>query len=131
MTRARALQLGLLVCKCGHPENNHFDDGKGSCARDGCSCTKLREVGQYGIKIIKNPGWIRTSRKLPPVGVDVLTWKHPWHPRKDIGRVGHWIKRHDMPDGRYWSIEGHSGGIGTKFEVKPPTHWMHLPKSPV
>lgn len=61
MTRERALELGLLVCKCGHPENNHFgtgrlageaDFGGRSCAR----CTKCKaysECGVNGTKLVK------------------------------------------------------------------------------
>lgn len=32
MTRQRALELDLLVCTCGHRENNHFDHGNSLCA---------------------------------------------------------------------------------------------------
>lgn len=49
MTRQRALELGLLVCKCGHPENNHFDFGP--CAH--CKCKGLEEVGRSGVTIVK------------------------------------------------------------------------------
>lgn len=47
MTRRRALELGLIVCECGHPANNHF--GHGLCSR--CECKELRETGKDGITI--------------------------------------------------------------------------------
>jgi hypothetical protein len=50
ITKRRAAELGLITCKCGHPKNNHFGDGK-NCAR--CECWKYEEVGVYGIKVIK------------------------------------------------------------------------------
>lgn len=50
MTRERALELGLLVCACGHPENNHFIYEKGRpCAH--CDCKALRERGIKGVKL--------------------------------------------------------------------------------
>ena len=47
-TRKEALQLNLLVCKCGHPINNHFtfDNKVVECAR--CSCKKYDEIANYG-----------------------------------------------------------------------------------
>lgn len=52
MTRERALELGLLICTCGHPENNHFDHGEHGCAR--CDkCQGYQEVGIKGLKVIK------------------------------------------------------------------------------
>lgn len=51
MTRKRALELGLLTCKCGHPENNHFDFVSGRpCAH--CDCVELRERPKAGMKLI-------------------------------------------------------------------------------
>jgi hypothetical protein len=44
MSEEEALQQGLLICKCGHPKNNHF--GWGSCAH--CKCTKYRPVAKVG-----------------------------------------------------------------------------------
>ena len=52
MTRQRALELGLLVCTCGHPENNHFRHGGMSCAH--CDCTGLKEVGRKGVDVKKS-----------------------------------------------------------------------------
>lgn len=59
MTRKRALELGLLVCACGHPENNHFGTGRWAgkdtfggrhCAR--CTeCKGYRERGINGTKL--------------------------------------------------------------------------------
>lgn len=49
MTRERALQLGLLVCACGHPENNHFEHGP--CAR--CDCKMLKEQGRAGTTLVE------------------------------------------------------------------------------
>ncbi len=51
MSRKRALELGLLTCKCGHPPNNHFDEQRADCARDGCKCKKYREIGVHGTKL--------------------------------------------------------------------------------
>lgn len=48
MTRKDAYEAGLLICKCGHPKNNHYDDG--SCAF--AFCDKYREIARYG-KIVK------------------------------------------------------------------------------
>lgn len=45
MSRQTAWELGLLICECGHRENNHYLDG--DCAR--CSeCTGLHERGVRG-----------------------------------------------------------------------------------
>lgn len=69
--------------------------------------------------------WIKTSRQLPPSGVEVLTWR-----RKRGFSVGYWLNHKDCAPGRYWVIDGASGGIGTEFEIKPPTHWTALPSPP-
>lgn len=46
LTRGKALALGLLLCKgCGHPPNNHFDDGP--CAH--CGCKDYREGFRQGL----------------------------------------------------------------------------------
>ena len=49
MTHRRAQELGLLTCKCGHPENNHFTHDKHPCAH--CSCHAYSEKGIYGVSI--------------------------------------------------------------------------------
>lgn len=49
MTRQRALELGLLTCACGHPENNHFTHSGRSCAH--CPCRGYRERGISGVAI--------------------------------------------------------------------------------
>lgn len=55
LSRGRALELGLLVCACGHPENNHFGRGEPnfggrSCAR--CEvCKGYREQGISGVAV--------------------------------------------------------------------------------
>jgi len=41
-------------------------------------------------------------------------------------KLGYWVPREDLQPGRMWSINGHCGGIGTSWEVKPPTHWHSL-----
>jgi len=46
MTRGRALELGLLTCSCGHPENNHFDFNGHPCAH--CDCKSYSERGRRG-----------------------------------------------------------------------------------
>jgi hypothetical protein len=46
MTRKQALEQGLLICLCGHPENNHFSHGTRSCAR--CECTNYKEKARVG-----------------------------------------------------------------------------------
>jgi len=46
-TERQAESLGLLICECGHPKNNHFRfDGK-PCAH--CNCKKYKEVIKVGI----------------------------------------------------------------------------------
>ena len=49
MRRDRALELGLLTCACGHPENNHFDHGRCPCAH--CPCGEFVEVGGAGVGV--------------------------------------------------------------------------------
>lgn len=46
MTRVQALQQGLLICECGHPENNHFDWDTNPCAH--CYCKEYREIAKVG-----------------------------------------------------------------------------------
>ena len=48
MSRKTALRYGLLKCKCGHPESNHF--AKGPCAH--CNCKKYAETGRSGITVV-------------------------------------------------------------------------------
>lgn len=50
MTRERALEFGLLTCKCGHPSNNHFEWGARPCAH--CACTLFTERGKPGVDIV-------------------------------------------------------------------------------
>jgi len=70
--------------------------------------------------------WHKTKNTLPPTLVEVLGWD---------GRRGFsiclWIDRGDCERGQYWVVNGSSGGIGTKLEVKPPTYWHELPASPL
>lgn len=49
MTRQRALEIGLLVCSCGHPENNHFNQDRCPCVR--CACVEFVEVGRPGVGV--------------------------------------------------------------------------------
>lgn len=46
MTREEALMKDLLTCRCGHPENNHFDHGKNPCAH--CDCEEFKERTRVG-----------------------------------------------------------------------------------
>lgn len=50
-TMKDARSLGLLVCECGYPKNNHFDFGKKVCAHTD-KCKGYKEVPRYG-KLIK------------------------------------------------------------------------------
>lgn len=52
MSRKEALEYGLLVCKCGYPENNHFSTGKRECAHDK-QCTGYREISRMGTLLKK------------------------------------------------------------------------------
>ena len=89
-----------------------------------------RELGEmqqrvYGYAATHNALWILCAIYLPPPHVDVLTWDE----RRGIS-LGQWIDRDDLPQGRYWEVGGKCGGIGTRFEIHPPTHWMPRPYSP-
>lgn len=53
MSRQRAIELGLLICDCGHRSNNHFQHGKRPCAH--CICKVYCERGITGVKIIELP----------------------------------------------------------------------------
>jgi hypothetical protein len=53
LTRKRALQLGLLRCVCGYPENNHFEHGTRPCAHS--DCKEYRERGVSGVEIVDAP----------------------------------------------------------------------------
>jgi len=46
-TRNEAKKLGLLICTCGYPENNHFDFGKKTCAHTS-NCKGYKEVLRWG-----------------------------------------------------------------------------------
>ena len=50
MTRKDAKGLGLLICTCGYPENNHYNFGKRECAFTFCG--GYEEIARCG-KIIK------------------------------------------------------------------------------
>lgn len=50
-TRMQAKELGLLVCECGWPENNHFSFGKKVCAHNP-TCKGYKEKAKIG-KLIK------------------------------------------------------------------------------
>lgn len=45
-TKKELQQLGLITCKCGHPDNNHFEWGTRPCAH--CKCSKYRQVVRFG-----------------------------------------------------------------------------------
>ena len=47
MTRKQALENDLLVCKCGHRENNHFTGDGCPCAQ--CDCNKYTELPRVGV----------------------------------------------------------------------------------
>jgi hypothetical protein len=37
LTMSEAEKLGIVKCKhCGYPRNNHFENGKGTCAHAEC-----------------------------------------------------------------------------------------------
>jgi len=50
LTRNEALKFDLLVCKCGHRVNNHFEFRTKPCAH--CKCKEYSEKPRVG-KIIK------------------------------------------------------------------------------
>ena len=69
--------------------------------------------------------WIKVTNQLPDPFTDVLVWD------ENRGfKIGSWIKRDDLPDGRMWVINGSSGGIDTSIEVYPPDYWCPLPETP-
>lgn len=47
MTTKDAMALGLLVCECGWPKNNHFVFGKKQCAHNK-KCTGYKEKARRG-----------------------------------------------------------------------------------
>lgn len=49
MSEARAFELGLLICECGHRNNNHFDWS--ACAY--CGCKKHKIVPVYGVTLVR------------------------------------------------------------------------------
>lgn len=51
MTEKRALELGLLICICGHPVNNHFDYSN-ACAH--CSCKSYHESGIRDVTVYRS-----------------------------------------------------------------------------
>jgi hypothetical protein len=46
-TKAKAYSLGLLICECGWPKNNHFDFDERVCAHNS-ECTGYKEVSRDG-----------------------------------------------------------------------------------
>lgn len=50
--RKAALELGLLICSCGHRNNNHFDHGTCPCAH--CDCKEYQETINGGRRIVEN-----------------------------------------------------------------------------
>lgn len=50
-THEEMQKRGLLICRCGHPDNNHFRLRKGPCAH--CKCEKYDEIVRYGGKLIE------------------------------------------------------------------------------
>lgn len=69
--------------------------------------------------------WIKCSDRLPEYCERVFCYDGK---RKET--IGYIVERDDLPKGRMWNINGSSGGIGTRIEVKPPTHWQPLPPPP-
>lgn len=61
MTRAEALERGLLICECGHPENNHFPHNN-ACTH--CKCQKYEEKARGGMTLIKDPEPLPSHREL-------------------------------------------------------------------
>jgi hypothetical protein len=51
MSRKKARELGILVCECGYPENNHFSFGKRTCAHTKV-CTGYKEKATKGIELV-------------------------------------------------------------------------------
>ena len=85
----------------------------------------MSEMTDIDLNVRVNLGWQRTRDNLPPPDERVLTW--------DAKRgfcIGDWSERPGLKPGRYWTINGASGGIGSSIEVKPPTHWQLLPLPP-
>ena len=52
-TRREAESLGLLVCECGYPKNNHFDFDEKVCAHT-TKCTGYKEIARNGKLINEN-----------------------------------------------------------------------------
>lgn len=46
MSRTQALRADLLVCRCGHRPNNHFEHDKKPCAH--CQCKSYDERASIG-----------------------------------------------------------------------------------
>jgi hypothetical protein len=69
--------------------------------------------------------WLSVSIVLPDERQRVLTWDF----QRGVS-VGYWLDRDALQKGRYWNINGISGGFGGR-RVKPPTHWMPLPAPPL
>lgn len=59
MTRQEALEMGLLVCECGWPENNHWEGHHGGHNNRTCPhnplCTGFKERARRG-KLITRGG---------------------------------------------------------------------------
>jgi hypothetical protein len=52
MTIQEALRRGLLICKCGHRDNNHFTFEKGPCAH----CDECKELTLVPVNAISFVG---------------------------------------------------------------------------
>jgi len=47
MSRQEAERMGLLICKCGWPKNNHFNFTPYRCAHTK-ACTGYKEISRVG-----------------------------------------------------------------------------------
>lgn len=54
LDRKDALELGLLVCICGWPENNHYSFERRKCAHNS-NCQGFKEVAKRGKMIRPRP----------------------------------------------------------------------------
>lgn len=52
LTVERARSLALILCRCGHMENNHFRWDKRPCAH--CKCEELKETPIDGVEEVKS-----------------------------------------------------------------------------
>jgi len=70
--------------------------------------------------------WHTTKNELPPDLKIVLGWDS-----KRGYSICKRVDRKDCKKGTYWIVNGSSGGIGTRFEIKPPVYWCELPEPPI